>query len=169
MRYIAILLLLATNAGAAPYFRLIGTTDKIHKVTGASVDPLSPGQTSFVTEVALITHSTKDGCFLPSIVCEDWSPLMIGPSYSAGRFALVFGPVMNLAPATKQLLLRGLNMVTEQDKFGGLKAILAPSEDSVTISFGPQLWINPAAHGTILPLNRWQPAGRIFAGTALRF
>lgn len=162
------LLCFTGNAQAAPYFRLLDPAH-IHKIIGVSIDPVNTGQSSLVTEIALITHSTRDGCLFPAIVCEDWSPLMIGPSYHAGRFAVVFGPVVNLSAVAKIGLLKAVNLLTGEGEWPDLKGFLAPASDGLTTSFGPQLQINPMNHGRMMPLNRWAPAGRIFAGAALKF
>ncbi len=154
--FLAALLLVATQANAGPYFRPIDTSH-VYQSVGASVDPKTPGQTCFISEIALITHSPKDGCLLPSIVCEDWSPLMIGPSYNAGRFAVVLGPVANVAP----FVYAGISRVLGID--------YKPSDTGTSIAFGPQLWINPLRDGVCQPFNKWMPAGRVFVGAALKF
>lgn len=161
----------ANQLGFLPdnYFRPMGAQNW-HKVVGASVDPITPGNSSFVTELAMWTHNPKDGCLLPSLVCETWSPLMIGPSYNAGKFAVVAGPVVNLAPKAKA----GLRAVVNQfpDKWlwkQGTLDLLSQPDNGLTISFGPQLYLNPLRGGTFMPVNAWQPAGRIFAGLELTF
>lgn len=159
--------MLAVHAAATPYFRPADPAN-IQKIAGFAVDPVNPGKTSFVSEVALFTHDPKDGCLLPSVVCEDWTPFAIGPTYNAGRFAVVFGPVANLAPAAKAGLLAALR-AARPDQYPGLESVLSPSKDGLTISFGPQVMVNPFDHGIMLPVNKWGASGRIFAGEVLRF
>lgn len=166
----AFFVLSAITSSATPYFRTPFTPgEKIHKLSGAAINPTELKETSFVTEVALITHSTKDGCVMPSIVCEDWTPLAIGPSYNAGKFQVIFGPIVNLAPATKNLLKSGLDMITSPDSLTGIKSMLSDNTGDITISFGPQTLINPISHGVFMPINKWTPTERIFAGSELRF
>lgn len=166
-KLLLVLLLCATNARAG-YFRLFNP-DKVNRVIGASIDPITPEQTSFVTEVALITHSPNDGCWFPSIVCEDWSPFMVGPTYNAGRFAVVFGPVANMAPIVKVGLFKAVGVLTGEGEWLPLKALLTPSDSNTIMSFGPQMWINPVQNGKFMPFNKWAPAGRVFAGAELKF
>lgn len=153
---------------AAPYFRLLDPGHP-YKVVGAFVDPVAPGQTTAGTALALVTHSTRDGCLLPSVVCEDWAPLTAGLSINAGRVYLNLGPVANLAPIAKAGILGILNLATAPERLQGLKGALAPGEQPVEISFGPNLNEKIIEHGVVLPLNKWQGRFRIFAGAAVRF
>lgn len=159
-----------SSAFANPYFRMANPQNgQTKKFFGASIDPLSPGKSSAISELALITHSKADGCFLPSVVCEDWSPLAIGPSYNAGKFAVVFGPVANLAPVVKtgiRMLAQSLPSSANQQ---AVVDALSSQDDSIVMAFGPQLWVNPLRDGKFMPVNAWQPAGRIFVGLAVKF
>lgn len=161
-------------AAAAPYFRLIDPAKPV-RVAGAYVDPSSPGQTSYGTAVALVTHATADGCLMPTIVCEDWSPAMAGFSYNAGRFQFNIGPAINLAPIAKAALLRALGVVTREDQLVGLKSTLGSepivrgASGDLRVSFGPALNVAPVEHGVVLPLSQWKGRARIFAGAELKF
>ena len=169
MKILALMLGLSASANAAPYFRLMDPAHPV-KVVGAFIDPASPENTSAGTAVALITHSTKDGCFLPSVVCEDWSPLMAGLAVNAGRVQFSVGPAINLAPVAKAGLLGALNVLTAQDSLPVVKSLLGsgPSE-GVSVSFGPALAVSPVSHGVIIPLSEWQGKFRLFAGAELKF
>lgn len=167
MKIIAFLLL-AVPAIGSPYFHF-AEAGHLKQFAGASIDPLSPGQTSVISEVAVITHSPKDGCAFPSIACVDWSPLAIGPSYNAGRFAVVFGPVANMAPVVKASLRAVLDLLPGYEWVSGADEALSLPDSGTTIAFGPQLWVNPFRDGIIQPFNKWMPAGRIFAGAAVKF
>lgn len=163
---------LGINANAAPYFRVIDP-NKPYKIVGAYVDPGNPGNTSFGTAIALVTHSTRDGCLFPKIVCEDWSPLMVGPSYNAGRFQVNIGPAVNLAPIARNLIvILGDKTLSEQNASGlrsALTSVPLKRGAQASISFGPALNFAPIQHGIVLPLNQWQGRFRLFAGAALEF
>lgn len=165
------ILLIACSAKAGPYFRLIDPANP-HKVVGAFIDPINTENTSAGSAVALVTHSTRDGCLLPSVICEDWSPALAGLSYNAGRFQFNIGPAVNLTPIAKQAVLGLLNLVTKSETAQGVKSILGSqpiSGPDLSFSFGPALNVAPIQRGIILPLNEWRGKFRIFAGAALKF
>jgi len=165
------LLLSCGKAHASPYFRLMDPAH-IQKIAGAYVDPIEPGNTSVGTSIALITHSVKDGCIMPSVVCEAWSPLMAGLSVNAGRVKLNVGPAVNLTPLAKLGVLRALNLVTKDDSLVALKGLLGSQPvdgPDVSASFGPAWGLTPIEHGVILPVNAWKGRLAIFAGAALTF
>lgn len=159
-----------SSAHAEPYFRWADPAH-VYKTAGAYVDPSAPGKSSYGTAVALVTHSPRDGCLLPTVVCEDWSPAMAGLSYNAGRFEFNVGPVANAAPAARAGLLGLVRGVTRDDQLTGLKDVLAGAHDvdGVAIAFGPALNLAPIVRGVILPVTEWAPKFRIFAGAALKF
>ncbi len=97
MNKIIALMLLASAAHATPYFRLI---DPAHPqpVIGALIAPEDIGNTEGASLLPLITHSPNDGCLLPSIVCEDWTPLAIGASMNAGNITFDVAPLANVLP-----------------------------------------------------------------------
>lgn len=153
---------------ANPYFRLIDPKH-IQRGAGVFVDPIDAGNSSVGSEIALITHSPKDGCLFPTIVCEDWSPFTVGSSVNAGRYIFTIGPSINVTPLMKAGLLAALNKAT--DGAEGLKAALAlsPETSSVTLSISPSMALRPIAHGVILPLNAWGQHLVIFVGPAWKF
>lgn len=167
----ALAVLLASTSYASPYFRPIDPAH-VHQVLGGFIDPNSPGNSSAGTAYALATHSVKDGCLMPSIVCEDWSPAMLGFSVNAGRVQVSIGPAVNLTPLAKLGLLKVLEAATAQDALAGVKGLLGSQPiggPDVSMSFGPALAIAPVQGGVVLPVNRWQGQFRIFAGAALSF
>ena len=126
------LMLLAGTASATPYFRLI---DPSHPapVLGALVDPIHIGNTSAASLLPLVTHSPKDGCLLPSIVCEDWTPLAIGGSMNAGKLTFDVAPLANVVP-----WIQNAALAIVPAKWQGLVNVLTPSgPQSVTFSCGP--------------------------------
>lgn len=158
-----VLLLAAGSANAQPYFRPI---DLAHPriSAGAYVDPITPGQSAVGSALALVTHSTKDGCLLPTIVCEDWTPMAVGFSVNGGHALFGIGPSFNLAPLVKSALLSAVNAVTAEDTYKGLKSSLGSEPitgPDVTMSFGPA-WV-------ISPTENYKGYFRIFAGGAWRF
>jgi hypothetical protein len=157
-----LLVLAATSARATPYFRPLDLASP-HIVAGAFIDPKDPGNSAAGSALALVTHSTTDGCLLPSIVCEDWTPLAVGFSVNGGRVLIGAGPSVNLAPVFKSLALRGLNAVTGEENYLGLKSSLGSvpiTGPDVTMSFGPA-WV-------VSPSENWKGYFRVFAGAAWR-
>lgn len=97
MKLFAALVLLPTLANANPYFRLI---DPAHPqpVFGAALDPKALWNTEAQSLIPAITHSPKDGCLLPTIVCEDWTPIAVGASMNAGKITFAAAPLANVLP-----------------------------------------------------------------------
>lgn len=159
---VALTLALEIPASAAPYFRPLDLASP-HFVAGAFVDPQDPGNSAAGSALALVTHSTVDGCLLPSVVCEDWTPLAVGLSVNGGKVLVGAGPSVNLAPIFKAGLLRGLNALTAEESYLGLKSSLGSvpiSGPDVTMSFGPA-WV-------FSPTENWKGYFRVFAGAAWR-
>lgn len=156
-------MLLAGSASANPYFRPINLAHP-QISAGAYVDPVNPGQSAAGTSVALVTHSTTDGCAMPTIVCEDWTPMAVGFSVNGGKTLLGVGPSFNLAPVVKSALLHGISAITKEESYRGLKSSLGSNPitgPDITMSFGPA-WV-------ISPTENWKGYFRVFAGGAWRF
>ena len=172
MKCAIVVLLLATNAAAGPYFRLIDP-EHVQRSAGAYVDPVNSGNTSAGTATALITHSVRDGgCLLPAVVCEDWSPLTVGFSVRAGHLDFNLGPVVNLTPLVKSGLLATLNVLTRDEVLSGVKSALGSEsldKSTPSIAFGPNLGVAPIQNGGVLSPLKWQGKFRIFAGAAWAF
>lgn len=109
-----LLLLACIPASATPYFRPI---DPNHPQVGAGflISPKDPIKTMAVSDLALITHSTKDGTIIPDnwqslIPPESWVPLQIGLGGSfTGSATIAPGMSANLAPIVAANLLRGVD------------------------------------------------------------
>lgn len=86
-----------TAALASPYFRLLDPSHP-QPVIGALVDPYHTSQTEAATLLPLVTHDPKDGCILPALVCESWSPAAVGAAVNAGKFTFDYTPVFNVMP-----------------------------------------------------------------------
>lgn len=172
MRYLILVVVLSgSNVQAGPYFRLMDPAHP-HKVAGAFIDPVNPGNTSVGTAFAIITHSVKDGCLMPRVTCENWSPLVAGLSVNGGRVQFNAGPAMNLTPAVKIGIWHILNSATNSDTLSGIKSMLSSQPiggPDVSFSFGPALAVAPIERGVILPINAWKGKFRIFSGAAFRF
>lgn len=156
-------ILLASTAQAAPYFRLLDLA-KPQVSAGALVDPENSGNSSAASMLAVVSHSTRDGCLLPSVVCEDWTLLAVGVSANSGKTLLALGPSINVAPLAKALLLRGLNAVSAPETLPGVKESLGSvplDRSDISVAFGPT-WV-------LSPTENWKGAIRIFAGGSWRF
>lgn len=168
---IALLLLLATNAGAAPYFRPLDI-NKIHRSYGAYIDPFDTGNTSAGFATAFVTHSIRDGCLFPTIICEDWSPLAAGFSANSGRLTFNVGPSVNMNPLVKGGLFLLLNQITREDSLSGLKSALSSEPvdgGHLSMAFGPAVNWNPVQDGRFIAPDKWQGKFRVFAGAAWSF
>lgn len=152
---VAGLLFVASVAGAKPYFRLVNPSHP-QMVAGALLDPQSLGNSEAASLLPIVTHSTADGCLLPSIVCEDWSPLAIGASMNAGKITFDVAPLANVLPWFQSAALAVI-----PDKFANVRNVLAPTPgNAVTFSAGPVFQYRQANnHGYL----------RIFTGLALHF
>ncbi len=149
------LMLLASAASATPYFRLI---DPAHPqpVVGALVDPVHLGNTGASSLLPLVTHSPKDGCLLPSVVCESWSPLAVGGSMNAGKLTFDVGPIANVMPWAQSAAL-----AVVPAKWQSLVKVLSPSADqSVTFSAGPMFEYSQASNKGYI---------KVFTGVSLNF
>lgn len=149
------LVLIASTAFANPYFRLVNLSHP-QMVAGALLDPQNLGNSEGASLLPIFTHSPSDGCLLPSIVCENWSPLAIGASMKAGKVTLDVAPVANVLPWFQSAALAVI-----PDKFANVRSVLAPAPgNAVTFSAGPAWQYRQANnHGYL----------RIFTGLALYF
>jgi hypothetical protein len=155
MRYIALLLLSVAPASAAPYFRPLDFSHP-QPIVGALIDPTNLGQSSAASLLPIFTHSPKDGCLLPNIVCEDWTPLALGASMNAGKVTFDVAPLANVLP----WMQNGLNAVVP-DSWTATRKLLASNPDqSVTFSAGP-VWEYSQL--------RNKGALKLFSGLALHF
>lgn len=158
--------LIAAAPSHAAYLRLIDLQAPV-KVAGVWIDPIRLGQTSVGSAVALVTHDPKDGCLLPSIVCEQWAPLTTGITYNGGRFYWNVGPAANVLPWMQAGLRAAANGTGLSDRYPGLGAALAPAPG--IFSFGPQLNLNPISAGQLQPFNRWNARLVLFTGAEIRW
>lgn len=129
---VALLFSASISANAAPYFRLV---DPAHPqvVAGALLAPEALGNTEAASLLPLVTHTPADGCLLPSLVCEDWTPLAVGASMNAGKITLDVAPLANVLPWV-QLAASAVVPASWQ----GVQNVLASNPDkSVTFSAGP--------------------------------
>ena len=163
-----VLLLLPCQAFASPYFRLFDYRSP--KISAGLWTEPSGGPSSYGSAVALITHSAKDGSFFG--LHSDWSPLAIGGGYSNGTGFMAMGPSANLAPATKTLIVKGLDLLGGE-RFSNLRQLLAPVPDGkgpdISVAFGPQMLWRPIENGTCLSVDRWRGHFTFFSGAAWSF
>ncbi len=155
---VAVSLMIVGKAQAAPYFRPI---DLAHIQQSGGVYYGTDGRGQAGTAVALITHSTKDGCLLPSVVCEDWSPLTFGGTFTGPNKLLAIGPSFNLAPLIKAGGLGLLNSVTKPETLSGVKEALAsPHSDAIKLALSVNWAYDPAGNKGYL---------KFFVGPAWQF
>lgn len=129
---VVISLFIASSANATPYFRLIDPSHP-NPVLGALIDPLNIGNSEAASLLPLITHSPKDGCLLPSVVCEDWTPIAVGGSMNSGKLTFDIAPLSNVLPWFQSAAL-----AIVPSKWTPLIKVLTPSQDqSITFSVGP--------------------------------
>lgn len=132
VKYALFVVLLASQAQAVPYFRVLDYTHP-KPVIGALLDPTALGNTEAASLLPLITHSPKDGCLLPAIVCEDWTPLAVGASMNAGKITLDVSPLANVLPWVQNAALAIVPVSWE-----GVQKVLSSNVDhSVSFSAGP--------------------------------
>lgn len=130
-KLVMLMMFMPTFAAASPYFRLLDISHP-QPVAGALLDVKDLNNTEGASLLPLITHSTKDGCILPSVVCEDWSPLAVGGSMIAGRLTLNVAPLVNVLPWVQAVAL-----AVTPAKWQGIVNVLKPADSSVTFSAGP--------------------------------
>ena len=155
----AVLLLgLAAPSFASPYFRPL---DYQHPapVAGALLDPSALGNTESAALLPLVTHSPKDGCLLPALACEDWTPLAGGAAMNAGKLTFDVAPLANVLPSVIGGLLY-LAPADWQQTWKAAQASAPTRSTSLTISAGPVWEYSQAA-------NRGR--FKIFSGLALQF
>lgn len=123
----------ANQLGILPdhYLRPI---DLVHPIpiVGALLAPEDLKNSEAMSVFPIVYHSTRDGCLLPSIVCEDWAPIIAGLSMNAGKLTAVGGSMVNVLP----WMQTGARALTP-DRWTGLVNILTPTPNSaVTFSAG---------------------------------
>lgn len=122
------LLLVPSLSFASSYFRPIDPSH-LQIASGCLIAPKIMSQTSCVTDLALITHSDKDGSIIPEswrsiLPPESWVPLQIGVGGNFNGEAVVApGMSGNLSPVLAGLILRNVN---ENDGSGlaGVKSFM---------------------------------------------
>ncbi len=122
-----------TVAMATPYFRPLDVRHP-QPVAGALLALEAPGESSAAALLPLLTHSPKDGCLLPDVVCEDWSPLAVGASMNAGRVTFDVAPIANVLP-----WMAAAGRAVIPSGWGGLRSVVDynPAGDTLTFSAGP--------------------------------
>lgn len=146
-----------------PYFRPLDPSH-LQPVGGALLDVNDLKYSEATGLLPLVTHSTKDGCMLPSIVCEDWTPLAIGGSAIAGQWTFIAAPLFNVIP-----MAQAVAYSLTPDSLPGLQRVFAPGPVSidtgrpaspVTFSGGPAWEYKSATNKGYF---------RVFTGLALHF
>lgn len=132
---VAALLLAASAAHAVPYFRFVDIGHP-NPILGAAIDPKAVKQSRAIGLYPIFTHSPKDGCLLPGIVCEDWTPLALGGSLNSGKLTFDVAPMANLLPWMQSGIAALAPASWESVHY---MVDSAPGEQPVTIAVGP-LW-----------------------------
>lgn len=161
MKHALLALLLAAPAAASPYFRPI---DLRHPQVGAGflIAPKSPLDTEAVTDVAIITHSTRDGSIIPAawqsfLPPESWVPLQLGLGGSLrGNATAEAGTSANLAPQLAALALRGVDQASS--------GFLAAVKTALTGSGQGSVRIGVSLAGQLVRDGVWQSPRAMFPG-----
>ena len=135
MRKAFVLIVLLPMVGwTTPYFRFNNPLDKPVMVTGALL-ATDLKDTEATVLYPPFTHKTEDGCLLPNIVCEDWTPLAIGAGMMGGKVSVVLGPVVNVLP---WMSAAALGLIPES--WTSVRGVVTPAKaNDVTFSAGP-MW-----------------------------
>lgn len=125
-------------ASAGPYFRFV---DPAHPqpVVGAFYSP-SDGSAETGSLLPIITHSPKDGCSIPSIVCEDWSPLALGFNKSGSAYVIDVAGGLDLVPLIQKFGTGLLDLVSGPAFAPGLRAILTPTVPGQEVDVRLSIW-----------------------------
>lgn len=154
-KFILLALCLSVSASAAPYFRPLDPSH-IQPVFGALLAPEDMSKSEGASLLPLITHSPKDGCMLPSVVCEDWTPLAVGASMSAGKITLDVAPLANVLPWMVALAEAAM----PPGWHSGLAWMIPADGQKVTFSAGPAWEYRQVTNKGYF---------RVFTGLALHF
>lgn len=154
---LAALALAVSSAHAAPYFRVINPAHP-EPVVGALIDPAHIDESEATSLLPIFTHSPADGCLLPSIVCEEWTPLAVGASINSGKVTFDVAPLANVLP----WMQNGLAAVIPAGWAWAHKVLAAGGDntDPITFSAGP-VWEYSQL--------RNKGSFKIFTGLALHF
>ncbi len=127
--FIAVFGFIAQAVYAVPYFRPF---DFKHPQTiiGAAIDPKNLKDSRALNLYPALTHSPADGCLLPSIVCEDWTPIAIGGSINAGKLTVDVAPLANILPWMQAGLLKIVPA-----SWNGIVGVLTPTPGSAPVTF----------------------------------
>lgn len=121
-------------AHTGPYFRVVDLSHP-DPVLGALLAPEALGQSAAASLLPVFTHSPADGCLLPAILCEDWTPLAIGGSMAGGKATIDIAPLANVLPWVQSVAL-----LVIPDRWAGIRSVVAPTpalSQPVTFSAGP--------------------------------
>jgi hypothetical protein len=133
--------MLITSLANAGYFRPI---DIKHPQTSLGVFSDLKSHSDTGANLALITHSTADGCIIPNF-CIPWTPLAIGGSFGKelGGPSITLGASANLLPGVEAGMLAIINKIFPADTdLVTIKTVLKPSiagSPDVAFAVGPHL------------------------------
>lgn len=130
---VALCLLAPSASYANPYFRIIDPSHP-QPVAGALLDVGDVQKSEAAALLPIVTHSPRDGCMFPTIVCEDWTPLAVGASMNAGQLTLNVAPLANVLPWVYRA---ASYLVPVNVKIDYLIAHLNDAQPMVTFSAGP--------------------------------
>lgn len=159
---------------SSPYFRLVGPQN--YNIDAGDVWGFSNGNQYGVSDLALVTHSTKDGSIIPQswqkyIVPEDWVPLQVGGGGSfTGNAVINVGSSVNLAPQVFTPLFDAVGSSSPWVK--NLKSILTEGyskSNGLSIAAGPTWYLLPVENGTLEPVSKWQGHFGWFTGANWKF
>jgi len=132
------ILLLSAGIADAGYFRFFDPNHPQPAVGAFKNLKTGDGAVGFL--IPVITHSPKDGCLLPSIVCLDWSPLAIGAKKRGDTGDIAVGAGFNLLPLVQGLGTKVLDLIVSKPAAPGLRELLKPTQSGSTVDIRISLW-----------------------------
>jgi hypothetical protein len=127
----------APKPGSHPYARFYwDAPSSPHTSFGSCIDPVSIGNSSQCSELAVIFHDSRDGYLL--FPGEDWTLLGVGYSVSGTGFRPIIGPSANFAPASWALLDKIISSLAPESSFyAAIHKLSSRPPDSITGAYGP--------------------------------
>lgn len=113
---LAVALMVMASSVNAAYFKVLGFGSPVEQSAALLLDPEGKQSHVAVTDIALVTHSIKDGTIMP-LACRDswcppesWSPLSVGGGIAFnGDKVINLDTSVNIAPQLAALTMARVN------------------------------------------------------------